>query len=172
MIGGAGTVVVGEQLVSTLAGRVRVEGGKTVIVERPGTQDALTPQIDDVVLCRISKVDPRAARAKVLAVGETPLRGDFGAMIRVQDVRLTQAEQVEMYKSFRPGDVVRAQVVSLGDKRHYYLATQRNDLGVVGAKCAISGVAMVAASWETMRCPVTNTVEHRKVASLAAAPAK
>ena len=162
-------MVVGETLVSTLAGRRRVEGGTTVSVVRQGAQEAQTPQIGDIVLCRITKVDPRAARAKVLTVEETPLRGDFGAMIRVQDVRLTQAEQVEMYKSFRPGDVVRAQVVSLGDKRHYYLATQRNDLGVVGAKCAISGVPMVAASWETMRCPVTNTMEHRKVASLTAA---
>lgn len=32
------------------------------------------------------------------------------------------------------------EVLSLGDKRYYYLSTQRNDLGVVGAKCAISGV--------------------------------
>ncbi len=154
---------------STLVGTRCVSGEGVVSVVRQGAREALTPQIGDVVLCRVTKVDPRGARAKILAVGETPLRGDFGAMIRVQDVRLTQVDQVEMYKSFRPGDVVRAQVVSLGDRRHYYLATQRNDLGVVGAKCAVSGVPMVAASWETMRCPVTNTIEHRKVASLTAA---
>ncbi len=55
MVGGPGTIVVGDKLVSTLAGRRRVEDGKSVSVVRPVTQDALTPQIGDVVLCRITK---------------------------------------------------------------------------------------------------------------------
>ena len=42
--------------------------------------------------------------------------------------------QVEIYSSFRPGDLVRAQVVSLGDSRSYFLSTARNDCGVVYAK--------------------------------------
>ena len=70
------------------------------------------------------------------------------------------------YNCFRPGDVVRGQILSLGDKRAYYVSTQRNDLGVVGARCAVSGIQMIAASWETMKCPLTGTVEHRKVAGL------
>lgn len=99
------------------------------------------------------------------AVGDTPLRGDgFGAIIRVQDVRLTEVPNI--YNSFRPGDVVRAEVLSLGDKRYYYLSTARNDLGVVGAKCALSGAQMVAASWSTMRCPKSGVTELRKVAKI------
>lgn len=42
--------------------------------------------------------------------------------------------QVELYSSFRPGDLVRAQVVSLGDSRSYFLSTASNDCGVVYAK--------------------------------------
>lgn len=42
--------------------------------------------------------------------------------------------QVEIYSSFRPGDLIRAQVVSLGDSRSYFLSTARNDCGVVYAK--------------------------------------
>jgi exosome complex component CSL4 len=56
--------------------------------------------------------------------------------------------------------------ISPGDKRYYYLSTQKNDLGVVGAKCAISGQQMVAASWETMQCPKSGVVEQRKVAKI------
>ena len=44
------------------------------------------------------------------------------------------ATQVEIYFSFRPGDLVRAQVVSLGDSRSYFLSTAGNDCGVVYAK--------------------------------------
>jgi len=39
-----------------------------------------------------------------------------------------------MYDCFRPGDVVRAKVLSLGDARSYYLTTADNSLGVVHAK--------------------------------------
>lgn len=54
---------------------------------------------------------------------------------------LTKVElllQVELYSCFRPGDLVRAEVISLGDSRSYYLSTAKNDLGVVYAK-SLSG---------------------------------
>ena len=34
-----------------------------------------------------------------------------------------------MYDFFRPGDTVRAEVISLGDLRQYYLKTNSSDLG-------------------------------------------
>jgi exosome complex component CSL4 len=86
--------------------------------------------------------------------------------VRRRNVFFFSYAWLDRYKCFRPGDVVRGQVLSLGDKRAYFVSTQRNDLGVVGAKCAVSGVPMLAASWETMKCPLTGTVEHRKVAGL------
>jgi exosome complex RNA-binding protein Csl4 len=42
--------------------------------------------------------------------------------------------QVVMYDCFRPGDIVRAKVLSLGDARSYHLSTADNSLGVVRAK--------------------------------------
>ena len=39
--------------------------------------------------------------------------------------------QVEMSKSFRPGDIVIARVISLGDAQSYLLTTAENELGVV-----------------------------------------
>lgn len=39
-----------------------------------------------------------------------------------------------MYDCFHPGDIVRAEVLSLGDARSYYLSTAKNELGVVYAK--------------------------------------
>lgn len=47
--------------------------------------------------------------------------------------------QVVMYDCFRPGDVVRAKVLSLGDARSYYLTTADNALGVVHAKSLAGG---------------------------------
>lgn len=36
-----------------------------------------------------------------------------------------------MSKSFRPGDIVMARVISLGDAQSYLLSTAENELGVV-----------------------------------------
>ena len=47
--------------------------------------------------------------------------------------------QVQIQASFRPGDVVRAEVLSLGDARSYHLTTAKNELGVVYAK-SVAGV--------------------------------
>ncbi|GFH17409.1 S1 motif domain-containing protein [Haematococcus lacustris] len=105
---------------------------------------------------------------------------------RLQDVRSTEIDKVVLHHCFRPGDIVRAEVLSLGDARSYYLTTakvggllhithttapglpgvkqQRNELGVVYAKSS-AGVPMVAVGWEAMQCPMTRVLEPRKVAA-------
>ena len=61
--------------------------------------------------------------------------------------------------------------MSLGDARSYYLTTASNELGVVHAKSE-GGHDMVPISWEQMQCPVTEAVEHRKVAKQSAPAAQ
>ncbi|KAL0927673.1 hypothetical protein M5K25_001871 [Dendrobium thyrsiflorum] len=57
-----------------------------------------------------------------------------GSAAAQQDVRATEIDKVDMYQSFRPGDIVKAEVLSLGDARAYYLSTAKNELGVVSAQ--------------------------------------
>lgn len=76
--------------------------------------------------------------------------------------------QVVIADCFRPGDLVRAEVVSLGTQRDYFLGTARNELGVIWARSR-AGAAMAAVSWTQMRCPNTGQVEARKVARVTAA---
>lgn len=59
---------------------------------------------------------------------------------------------------------MRAEVLSLGDARSYYLSTAKNNLGVVYAKGASSGLPLVAISWEEMQDPSTQAIERRKIA--------
>ena len=95
-------------------------------------------------------------------------------------MRAGERDKVEIYKSFRPGDVIMAKVLSLGDAQSYYLTTSENELGVVFAKSvagklacsehvrptltALSGAPMVAVSWCEMQCEQTGAKEWRKVA--------
>ncbi|AET40852.1 exosome non-catalytic core subunit CSL4 Ecym_6482 [Eremothecium cymbalariae DBVPG len=93
-------------------------------------------------------------------LGET-----FRGVIRAQDVRASDRDRVKITESFKPGDIVRAQVLSLGDGSNYYMTTARNDLGVVFAKASNgAGELMYAIDWETMIAPSTGTAELRKCA--------
>ena len=53
-----------------------------------------------------------------------------------------------MYKCFRPGDVVLAEVISLGDARTYYLSVARNDLGVIYATSVAGAFSFRCLPWE------------------------
>lgn len=54
---------------------------------------------------------------------------------------------MEVVKSLRPGDIVRARVISLGDSTQYFLSTAENELGVRWAKSA-AGAIMIPISWQ------------------------
>lgn len=73
----------------------------------------LLPEVESVVLCRVTRITPRQAAVAILVVGETVLEGEWAGLIRVQDVRATEKDRVKIFESFRPGDIVRAQVVCL-----------------------------------------------------------
>ena len=60
--------------------------------------------------------------------------------IRTQDVRATEIDKVEIYKCFRPGDIVKAEVISLGDSRSYILSTAKNEYGVIYAT-SVAGIS-------------------------------
>uniref|UniRef100_A0A8C5VKJ1 Exosome component 1 n=2 Tax=Strepsirrhini TaxID=376911 RepID=A0A8C5VKJ1_MICMU len=91
----------------------------------------------------------------VMRETESQLLPDVGAIVTCK---------VEIYKSFRPGDIVLAKVISLGDAQsNYLLTTAENELGVVVAHSE-SGVQMVPISWCEMQCPKTHIKEFRKVA--------
>lgn len=147
----------------------KLEGAKTEIL----------PEVNSIVLCRVTRISPRSATVAILVVGETVLDGEWQGVIRVQDVRATEKDKVKIFESFRPGDIVRAVVVrcilrlaqnllmisqiSLGDQSNYYLSTASNHLGVIMATSE-AGNAMYPVSWKEYKDPETGTSESRKVA--------
>lgn len=58
---------------------------------------------------------------------------------------------------------MRGVVISLGDQSNYYVATERNELGVVMA-WSEEGRLMYPVSWREFRDPVTGRGEARKAA--------
>jgi exosome complex component CSL4 len=86
----------------------------TISVSPSGISDKreVLPEVGNVVLCRVVRIMPRQAVVTILICGDTVLEAEWQGVIRAQDVRATEKDKVKIYESFRPGDIVRAEVVS------------------------------------------------------------
>lgn len=110
-------------------------------------------------------------------------------VLKREDVLSKESDSLLLYHQFRPNDLVCAKIISMGDARQFYLSTQDPAFGVIHAKAkncnnATSsqlttgsseeggGIAsmvgenvfLVPVDTATMRNPVTNEMEKRKVA--------
>lgn len=112
----------------------------------------------------VTRINSQAATLSLLTIDDKPCRPDYQGVIRAQDVRATNKDGVKVFLAFRPADVVRAKVISLGDARSYYLSTAENRLGVLFAVSAKTGATLEPVSWEQMRDPTTGELESRKCA--------
>mmetsp|Transcript_10078 Transcript_10078/g.11468 ORF Transcript_10078/g.11468 Transcript_10078/m.11468 type:complete len:196 (-) Transcript_10078:181-768(-) len=140
------------------------EGAKAVISVLQEKSPSVVPETGDIVTGRVTRVNSRLASVKIVTVGSHLVREPFTGTIRKHDVRQFDVDAVEIYKSFRPGDVVRAQVISLGDTRSYYLTTAKNEFGVILAQSA-TGHTLVPISWQQMQ-DERGLTEYRKVAQV------
>uniref|UniRef100_A0A7S4JMR3 S1 motif domain-containing protein n=1 Tax=Odontella aurita TaxID=265563 RepID=A0A7S4JMR3_9STRA len=132
------------------------EGGKPYISDRVLT-------VGKVVLGKVARVINNQAFVEIVAAeGVGALGESFSGVVRKEDVRAGASEEVDLYGSFRPGDVVLCRIISPGDSRRYGLSTAENELGVVRATCA--GNPMTPVNWREMECTVTGKKEKRKVA--------
>ena len=80
----------------------------SVEVHPPGQDLTVVPSVSDIVTCRVVSVNPRFAKLQILCVNETTLKDSFRCQLRKEDVRAHDKDRVEMYKCFRPADVVLA----------------------------------------------------------------
>lgn len=70
-----------------------------------------------------------------------------------------------MSESYKPGDYLKAKIISLGDSlRNLYLTTAGEDLGVLVAKNEKTDNLMLPFDWDNMVDPGNSEFEKRKVA--------
>ena len=145
---GPGTHIYGSNLCSSVLGVVRIaqpaKAGParrltkitpmpvltelpTISVSRSGVTEKreVLPEVGNVVLCRVIRIAPRQAVVTILICGDTGLEAEWQGLIRVQDVRATEKDRVKIYESFRPGDIVRAEVVSRDESIEILLAANK-----------------------------------------------
>ena len=175
-IPGTGTYCEGGEIYSALWGcvNVGVNGDQKEISvfhkglvnhdeERP--RKMMVPKVNSRVTAKITNTNSRFCKADIIAVESQHLLQPFHGILRKEDVRATEKDSVDLYKSYRPSDIISARVIALGDAQSYSLSTAENELGVVHA-VGEGHVPMVPVSWCQMQCPKTGKLEHRKVAKV------
>lgn len=106
------------------------------------------------------------AKCAILGIGEVVLNRHLRGVLRKEDVRAADKDGVELYKCFRPGDIILAKILPMTELNSYNLTTAENELGVVVAIARCSDIPMIPISWTEMQCPRTLVKEPRKVARL------
>lgn len=143
--------------------KVKASGSKTIL-----------PVVGDIITARVEVVNQRFAKCSIICIGENVLNRSLRAILRKEDIRATDIDRVEIYKNFRPNDIILAKVIPQIEIHTYSLTTAENELGVVIASArglstssTRNIVDMVPISWSEMQCPLTLTKEPRKVAKIA-----
>lgn len=136
---GNGTYVREGQIYSSLVGTMMTDPAGAGSAQRPAlhiipkTSKAAdyVVRIGDTVLCKVGRVNYNQAFVDILMVGDLPLPFPVKAVIRREDIREKEIDKVVVHEFFKPQDVVRAVVISLGDSKAYFLSIARPGLGVI-----------------------------------------
>ena len=91
--------------------------------------------VGDKVICQVQKINISQIVVSILSVSDNEIHDGCKGIIRKEDVttRSIEVDTIALHECFRPSDIIRAEVVSLGDARQYYLSTDGLSLGVVAA---------------------------------------
>ncbi|CAH1396386.1 unnamed protein product [Nezara viridula] len=164
-IPGTGTYERKGYIYSSLAGIVKITEKEKVFVVEVQTDKGqnIVPNPGDVVTAEVSVITQRYARCAIKCIRDTPLEKPLRALINREEVQATNKDQIEIHKSFRPGDIILARVLPIKELQSYQLTTAENELGVAIAY-SDADAQMVPISWTEMQCPVTYNKEYRKVA--------
>ena len=157
---GPGTYVEHGTIYSQTTGRTLLDMLNKKVSVYPLVHAVSTPRTGSTVTGQVSDVRSKNAVLRILSIGKRVLSGFFTGILHVSNVSPSYIET--MYGVCKPGDLMRAKVVS-DMNRTYHLSTEDKNLGVIYAFCSRCG-HLLQLRREKMRCPECGKVETRKAA--------
>lgn len=83
------------------------------------TEQSIVPAPGDIVTAMVTSVNQRFAKCVLKCIGDVVLTRPYRGILRKEDVRATEKDRIELYKSFRPGDIILARVVRVYQSQLY-----------------------------------------------------
>jgi exosome complex component CSL4 len=154
----AGTYVKDGIIYSKVVGRALVDLLNKRVSVFPLVHGARAPKVGSIVVGQVSSVQPQTATVRIFKIGNKILSGFFTGFLHVSDAHLRFVDS--MFDVCKPGDVIRAKVVS-EKNRVYHLSTKDKALGVVYAFCSNCG-SMLEQRGRGLQCLRCGKIEKRK----------
>jgi exosome complex component CSL4 len=88
-------------------------------------------QLNSKVYCRAQKISSNYLMVEILVVEDTPLKYFPKGVIKREDMLQAKDINTAIYDIYKPGDIIKAEVISLSDSRQYYLRTNTFDSSIV-----------------------------------------
>lgn len=76
------------------------------------TEQSIVPAPGDIVTAMVTLVNHRFCKCSIKCVGDIVLTRPYRGILRKEDVKALEKDKIEMYKCYRPGDIILARVVS------------------------------------------------------------
>lgn len=157
---GPGTYEQNGTIYSSATGRALMDVLNKQVSIFPKTRFLAFPKVGSIVVGQVRDAQSKIAVVRIFQVDKHSLSGFFTGILHVSDVSLRYVET--MYDACKPGDVIRAKVVS--DKnRTFHLSTKEPNLGVIHAFCSRCGNVLTLRRVQ-MHCSRCGKIEKRKVA--------
>ncbi len=157
---GSGTYVEENTIYSQAIGRALMDVLNKKVSVYPGTEASGVPVVGSVVVGQVQEVQNKQASVRIFQVGSRMVSGFFSGLLHVSDVSQSFVEN--MFDVCKPGDIIRAKVIS--DKnRVFHLSTNDREMGVVYAFCSRCGHGLEFKKMR-MTCPSCGSIEQRKTA--------
>ena len=156
----SGTYVKDGVIFSKIIGRSLVDLQNRRVSVYPVIEGAVYPKVGTVVIGQIGNAQSDNVLVKIFRVGKKKLSGNFGGILHVSDVSDRYVDQ--MSDVCKPGDIVRAKVISEKNKV-FHLSTNDRNLGIMYAFCSRDGTLLNQEGYD-LKCPKCGNVERRKIA--------
>eukprot|EP01055_Gregarina_sp_Pseudo9_P001766 Gregarina_sp_Pseudo_9__1765@NODE_21_length_5816_cov_43_641856_g19_i0_p3_GENE_NODE_21_length_5816_cov_43_641856_g19_i0NODE_21_length_5816_cov_43_641856_g19_i0_p3_ORF_typecomplete_len230_score26_67EXOSC1/PF10447_9/1e03EXOSC1/PF10447_9/5_2e18S1/PF00575_23/1_3e02S1/PF00575_23/0_035ECR1_N/PF14382_6/0_0093_NODE_21_length_5816_cov_43_641856_g19_i06671356 len=162
---GTGSYRQGDSIIASIAGIRKEQDGVISVVPVSGdVKGREGPRPGSIVLARVVRVTPRHVTCDIFVVDGVIQTNCCRGHIRPTDVLPILLDRTSLLDCFRPGDIVRAQVIATGVSRNFLLSTVAPEFGVIKGLDEKSGEPLEHFASRLMRCPTSNTLVWRKAA--------
>jgi len=156
----SGTFVKDGVIYSKVVGRALIDLLNKRVSVYPVVEGAVVPKVSTIVIGQIGNAQSDNVLVKIFRIGNKKLSGEFGGILHISDVSDRYVNS--MNDVCRPGDIVRAKVIS-EKNRIFHLSTNDKNLGLLYAFCSRCGGLLEPQRFE-LRCPKCGNIEKRKTA--------
>jgi exosome complex component CSL4 len=157
---GQGTFVDEGQIYAKISGRTLLDLQNKKVSIYPLVRGARVPRVGSIVIGQALNLQNKTANIRIFRIGNEHLSGIFSGLLYISDVSMSYVDSI--YDACKPGDIVRAKVIS-EKNRIYHLSTTDKNLGVLYAFCSQCG-HMLERKRHRMQCSNCGKIEKRQIA--------